>query len=130
MVDGDEAGRDQAERDQAERDQAERDQAESEVELAIVTMRFDAADPAALAGVLSKYVVLTRMEPGCRNVDLCASVTRPDRYLVIQKWASPNAQRAHFDSELMVEMANSCTGLLLAPPDIDLWDGPSAHDLA
>ena len=99
------------------------------VELAVVTMRFDAADPASLLAVLSKYVVLTRMEPGCRNVDLCASYTHPGRYLIIQKWDSPDVQRAHFDSELMVEMARSCTGLLAVPPDIDLWDGPSAHDL-
>lgn len=102
----------------------------SDVELAIVTLRFDAADAASLLGVLSKYVVLTRMEPGCRNIDLCASVTSPGRYLVIQKWDDPAAQRAHFDSALMVEMAESCVGLLSGPPDIDLWDGPSAHDLA
>jgi len=101
----------------------------SEIELVVVTMHFDAADPEALLGVLSKYVVMTRMEPGCRNVDLCASVTHPGRYLVIQKWVSPSAQRAHFDSEVMVEMARSCNGLLTAPPNIDLWDGASAHDL-
>ncbi len=101
----------------------------AEVELAIVTMQFDAADPNALLAILSKYVVLTRMEPGCRNVDLCSSYTRPGRYLLIQKWDSPAAQRAHFDSAVMVEMAKSCTGLLTAPPEIDLWDGPSAHDL-
>lgn len=100
-----------------------------EVELAIVTMRFDAADPAALLAVLSKYVVLTRMQPGCRNIDLCASVTHPGRYLLVQKWESADAQREHFDSPLMVEMATGCTGLLSAPPDIDLWDGVSAHDL-
>lgn len=100
------------------------------VELVIVTMRLDAADPGSLLAVLSKYVVLTRMQPGCRNVDLCSSVTHPGRYLVIQKWDSAEAQRAHFDSEVMVEMARSCTGLLTGPPDIDLWDGPSAHDLA
>ena len=99
------------------------------IELAIVTMRFDAADAAALLAVLSKYVVLTRMEPGCRNVDLCASVTHPGRYLVIQKWDSYEAQRTHFDSATMVEMATACAGLLTSPPDIDLWDGPSAHDL-
>lgn len=102
---------------------------QSDVELAIVTMRFDAADAASLLAVLSKYVVLTRMEPGCRNVDLCGSVTHPGRYLVIQKWESAAAQRAHFDSATMVEMATSCTGLLAGPPDIDLWDGSSAHDL-
>jgi quinol monooxygenase YgiN len=102
----------------------------AEPDLAIVTMRFDASDAAALAAVLAKYVVLTRMEHGCRNVDLCASVTRPGRYLIIEKWDSPSAQRAHFDGPVMVEMARSCAGLLSAQPDIDLWDGPSAHDLA
>ena len=100
-----------------------------DVELTIVTMRFDAADAGALLSVLAKYVVLARMEPACRNVDLCASVTSPGRYLVIQKWESSEAQRAHFDSSTMVEMAEACRGLLSAPPDIDLWDGPSAHDL-
>ena len=100
-----------------------------DVELAIVTMRFDAADPEPLMAVLSKYVVLTRMQPGCRNVDLCASVTQPGRYLIVQKWDSSAAQRAHFDSAVMVEMATSCSGLLSAAPDIDLWDGASAHDL-
>ena len=83
-----------------------------DIELTIVTMRFDAADAGGLLGVLSKYVVLTRMEPSCRNVDLCASVTTPGRYLLIQKWDSPTAQRAHFDSADMVEMAESCRGLL------------------
>ena len=104
-------------------------EADGEVELAIVTMQFDASDAETLMAVLSKYVVVTRMQPGCRNVDLCASVTHPGRYLVIQKWVSPSAQRAHFDSEVMVEMARSCNGLLTAPPNIDLWDGASAHDL-
>lgn len=101
----------------------------SEVELTLVTMRFDAADDGALLAVLSKYVVLARMVDGCRNVDLCSSVTHDGRHLLIQKWESPEAQRAHFDSDLMVEMARSCTGLLTTPPDIDLWDGNSAHDL-
>jgi quinol monooxygenase YgiN len=91
-------------------------------------MVFDATDAARLAGVLSRYVVLSRGQPGCRNIDLCASVTRPGRYVVIQKWSSPETQRAHFDSAEMVEMAESCAGLLAAPPDIDLLDAVSAHD--
>lgn len=101
-----------------------------DVDLAIVTMRFDAADPDALVAVLSKYVVLTRMQDGCRNVDLCASQTRPGRYLVIEKWVSAEAHQAHLDGTVMVEMARACTGVLSGPPDIDRWDGPSAHDLA
>ena len=105
------------------------DPAGDAVELAIVTMRFDAADTDGLMAVLSKYVVLARMQSGCRNIDLCASATQPGRYLVIQKWESAGAQRTHFDSEVMVEMARSCDGLLTAAPEIDLWDGASAHDL-
>ena len=102
---------------------------EPDGDLTIVTLRFDAADPERLLGVLAKYVVLTRMHDGCRNVDLCASVTMPGRYLVIEKWATATAQRAHLDSAAMVEMAEACRGLLTGPPDVDLLEGVSAHDL-
>jgi quinol monooxygenase YgiN len=101
-----------------------------EIELAIVTMVFDAADPERLLPVLAKYVVLSRGHAGCRNIDLCASVTTANRFVIIQKWESMDAQRAHFDSQEMVEMAQTCAGLLTGPPTIDLLDGISAHDLA
>ena len=100
-----------------------------DIELTVVTMQFQAGDAELLLAVLSKYVVLTRMEAGCRNVDLCASVTSPGTYLILQKWDSSVAQRAHFDSPGMIEMARSCNGLLTSPPRIDLWDSVSAHDL-
>ena len=101
----------------------------AEIELTIVTMHFDAADPDALQSVLAKYTVLTRMDPGCRNIDLCASVTRPGRFFIVQKWDSPEAQQRHFDSDVMVEMATACRGLLTEPPAIDLLESISAHDL-
>jgi len=100
-----------------------------EVELTVVTMDFRAADADRLMPVLSKYVVLSRGHEGCRNIDFCASVTTPGRFVIIEKWESPEAQRAHFDSTDMVEMAESCRGLLSRPPDIDLFEGISAHDL-
>ena len=100
-----------------------------DVELTIVTMTFDASDPDALVGVLAKYVVLSRGHDGCRNIDLCASATNPARFVIVEKWESPEAQRVHFDSADMVEMAQSCTGLLSKPPAIDLLETISAHDL-
>ena len=100
-----------------------------EVELTIVTMVFEASTPDALMPILAKYVVLSRGHPGCRNIDLCASVATPGRFVVIEKWDSPEAQRTHFDSPEMVEMAKACVGLLTAPPAIDLLEGISAHDL-
>jgi quinol monooxygenase YgiN len=102
-----------------------------EVELTIVTMVFDAGAAAEqLAAVLAKYVVLARHEHGCRNIDLCASITTSGRYVVVEKWDTPAAQRAHFDSPVMVEMAQACRGLLAGPPAIELLEGISAHDLA
>jgi len=101
-----------------------------EVELTIVTMQFRTERPDALMPVLAKYVVLSRGHDGCRNIDLCASIANPGRFTIIEKWESPEAQRAHFDSADMVEMAKACSGLLVAPPDIDLLEGISAHDLA
>ncbi len=99
------------------------------MDLTIVSLVFDASDPEALAAVLAKYVVVTRGAPGCRNIDLCASISRPARFVVIEKWESPETQRTHFDSAEMIEMADACNGLLLRAPEIDLLDPISAHDL-
>ncbi len=95
----------------------------------MVTMVFDSSDAERLQSVLAKYVVLSRGHPGCRNIDLCASATKAGRFVIVEKWESPEAQRAHFDSPDMVEMANACNGLLAAPPAIDLLETISAHDL-
>ena len=100
-----------------------------DVELTLVTMVFDASDPARLQSVLARYVVMSRGQDGCRNIDLCLSATAPTRFVVIEKWESSEAQRAHFDSPAMVEMAQSCKGLLTSPPQIDLLEAISAHDL-
>lgn len=102
------------------------------VELTVVTMAFDAAAAAvtgSLASVLSHYVVVTRGEPGCRNVDLCASIAAVGRFVIIQKWDSPRSQREHFDGPAMVTMASACHGLLARVPDIELLEPISAHDL-
>ena len=102
----------------------------AEVQLTVVTLRFDAADAATLAGVLANYVVTSRSEPGCRNIDLCVGVGAPTRFVVIEKWDSPHAQRTHFDAAAMVAMAQACNGLLRSSPEIELLEGISAHDLA
>jgi quinol monooxygenase YgiN len=109
------------------------DDNEHVVELTVVTMVFDATTPnetTRLGELLAKYVVMSRGQPGCRNIDLCASLTTPGRFVVIEKWDSPQAQRDHFDSDAMVEMALATRPLLAQPPAIDLLDGISAHDLA
>ena len=104
---------------------------ETGVEIAVLTARFLARPGAeeTLLAALSRYVVLTRHEPRCRNVDLVASVTEGGRFLVIEKWASADAVRAHLDSPLMADMARAALGALAAKPDIDLYDSISSYDL-
>ncbi len=84
---------------------------------------------AELAAALAKYVVLTRRRGDCRNVDLVASALHPGRVVVLEKWSSPESARAHLDADETVEMATTLRDLLARPPDIDLLDSISAHDL-
>ena len=102
-----------------------------DLELAVLTATFDAraGDEEPLAGVLARYVVLARTEPGCRNVDLVVSTTQRGRFLVIEKWESSEAARAHLDAAAMTEMARVAVPLLADRPSIDLYDTISAHDL-
>ena len=98
----------------------------------MMTATFDAraGAEADLLATLARYVVMTRHEPACRNVDLVASCTHDARFLVVEKWESAEALQAHLDSELMTDMARAAVPCLATQPAIDLFDTISAHDLA
>jgi quinol monooxygenase YgiN len=103
-----------------------------DVEIAVLIAAF-ASRPdriGDLAAVLARYVVLTRGEPGCRNVDLLTSATESGKFIVVEKWETPEDARSHLDTELMTGMAAAAVPLLAEPPRIDLLDTISAHDLA
>lgn len=103
----------------------------TEVEITVVAGLFQARSgkESELAAVLARYVVLTRAEPGCRNVDLVASASTTGRFLTVEKWDDPAAQRAHLDADPMVTMAKDATALLVTAPDLDIYEVISAHDL-
>jgi len=103
----------------------------AEPSIVVLTAILDARDgeEGALAAVLARYVVLTRREPSCRNVDLVTSTTRPGRFLVIEKWETDDAARSHLDTDLMAGMARDAVPLLERAPTLDLYETISAHDL-
>jgi quinol monooxygenase YgiN len=103
-----------------------------DVEIWVVTGSFRARPGAEdqLIAVLAKYVVLTRMRPHCRNVDLMVSATDSGRLLVVEKWADGDAPRAHLDEDETVDMARAAVPLLADNPDLHLYETISAHDLA
>jgi quinol monooxygenase YgiN len=104
---------------------------EGEVTLAIVAGVFDARPgaEAALGAVLANYVVVSRTKPGCRNIDLVASLTMPGRFLVYEKWESPDRQRDHLRSAVTEDLATAALPLLAGPPELGLFEAVSAHDL-
>lgn len=101
------------------------------VSLAIVAGVFDARPgaEASLGAVLAHYVVVSRTSPGCRNIDLVASLTTPGRFLVYEKWETTDHQRDHLRSAVTEEMAAAALPLLAGPPDLGLFEPISAHDL-
>jgi quinol monooxygenase YgiN len=101
------------------------------VALAVVVGTFDARPgaEAALGAVLAHYVVMSRTSPGCRNIDLVASLTTPGRFLVYEKWETPDHQREHLASAVTEQMADAALPLLAGPPDLGLFEAISAHDL-
>jgi quinol monooxygenase YgiN len=103
----------------------------ADLTLAIVAGTFDARPgaEAELGAVLAHYVVVSRTSPGCRNIDLVASLTKPGRFLVYEKWESPEHQRDHLTSAVTEEMATAVMPLLAGPPDLGLFEAISAHDL-
>ena len=103
--------------------------AQDEVEPVMVIMTFRTEKVPALLEVLARYVVLARSHSGARNIDLVSSVTTAGRFTIIEKWDSDDAQKAHFDSDDMVTMAKEAGPLLTQPPDIDLLEGVTMHDL-
>ncbi len=105
-------------------------EAVEEIEPLMVILDFESDHLGDLLDVLARYVVATRGEPGCRNIDLVVSSTREGRVVVVEKWDSVETQQAHFDSANMVAMATATVPLLRRSPDIDLFDGVSMHDLA
>jgi quinol monooxygenase YgiN len=104
----------------------------SDIDVVVMTAAFDAVagSEEALAAVLARYVVTTRGEDGCRNVDFLMSTTHRGRFVVIEKWTSDDSARAHLDGAAMTEMAREAVPLLAERPQIDLHDTISAHDLA
>jgi quinol monooxygenase YgiN len=100
-------------------------------ELAVLTARFDPmpGSESPLMAVLARYVVVTRQNPACRNIDLLASAAFAGRLLLIEKWESAPLAREHLDSPEMAEMAAAAVGHLAVRPEVDLYDTISAHDL-
>ena len=95
----------------------------------IVTMRWERVTDDLLAEIV-RYVVMSRGEPGCRNIDLCASVTdrragRGHREVGLDRRPSGPTSTARPWWPWPPPPGSSGA----ARPELDLLEGISAHDL-
>lgn len=112
------------------REQEYEEREEREIQTWIVVGRFDAADRVEdLAAALARYVVVSRGETGCLNIDLAADPGDTQKLLVIEKWDSLDAARRHLDGPAAAAMATAVRACVTRSPTMELYVGVSAHDL-
>lgn len=104
--------------------------AEPDITLQFLTFTAREGSEPALGALLARYTVLTRMAPGCVNVDLTASMVHPGRFVVVEKWRDDGALGAHLAGDAMTSLAGAAPPLLALAPEVDVATGISASDLA
>jgi quinol monooxygenase YgiN len=70
-----------------------------------------------LTEVLSALAARTHAEDGCLLYALHREVDDPDQYAIIERWASPEALRAHLRSDHFAAVIARAEELLAGPPN-------------
>ena len=56
--------------------------------------------------------------PGCEDYEVHQSETDPHRLMMVERWASPQAHRAHFEQNVVASgVLEQATALMVRPPD-------------
>ncbi len=69
-----------------------------------------------------KVMAATREEPGCLEYTISADVDDPGRFVILERWASPEALEAHFATPHMAEFQAAMGGLGVRRVDVKRYD--------
>jgi len=83
---------------------------------ALVSVRPDAID--AALPVLETAITATHGEPGCIAYALHRDIKDPARFVIVEKWASPEALAEHGETPHIKQLFADLGPLLAAPPTI------------
>jgi quinol monooxygenase YgiN len=64
--------------------------------------------------------------PGCRRYTFAATVSDPDRFVLVSEWDSPEAMDAHYRSQAFAEFQFGLEGLLARPSVLTVYAGEQA----
>lgn len=84
----------------------------------VVVLQADAGKGAEQVAAFEAVAPLVRAEDGCLQYDLHAVVDDPDRFVVLEHWASTEALDAHLASEHMAAYAVQVGAFRQQPAEI------------
>jgi quinol monooxygenase YgiN len=69
-----------------------------------------------------KVMAATRAEPGCLEYTIAADLDDPARFVIFEKWASPEALESHFETPHMAEFQAAMAGLGVRRLDVERYE--------
>jgi quinol monooxygenase YgiN len=89
----------------------------------VVVLQADPGKGAEQVAAFEAVAPLVRAEKGCLQYDLHAVADDPDRFVVLEHWASRDALEAHLASEHMVAYAEQVGAFRQQPAEIQVIGG-------
>ena len=71
----------------------------------------------------------TRSEPGCEDYQVCEDLEAPNTFVLVERWASMDAQLDHFRRPEFGELMESLGDLLAGPPEVSIHEVASTRTL-
>ncbi len=71
----------------------------------------------------------TRTEPGCEEFRACEDLEAANSFVLVEQWASMEAQIDHFQRPEFGELMASLGDVLAGPPDISIHDVASTKTM-
>ena len=71
----------------------------------------------------------TRAEEGCESYRLCEDVEMPNAFVLVEEWASTEAQYKHFRHPEFSKLMGSLGDVLAGPPEVSIHEVASTQSL-
>lgn len=88
----------------------------------VAVLRTAAGKGGELLAAWPSLAAQVRAEAGCIAYDLHRVVDDPDRFVVLERWASPEALRAHGQSEHMREFGTVAASFREGPSELHILE--------
>lgn len=88
--------------------------------IATIEVQADRADE--VVAVITDYLDVVRAEDGCIRYELFRVKRDPDTLVMVERWASKEALRAHGTASHFVEMSGRLAALVAGAPKVQVLD--------